>query len=278
MQSLGESRARQAADSIKSDAVALSDPIERTRALSNVAAILSRNPQLPAEAPRAFLTLAAESLKSVGDARQRSDAASDWAVALGEVLLAETTARVKTGLWSKANAAASQIEGLIKESPDNWSQARLYAIDYQVKQQLGQSDKANQSLDAALSLTAVQGSLPARATWLRQIAYLSNAASHERVQAAVTTLQALAESKTGLEKAQTMTQLSLLHADAGLRPKADGLARLAQSTSGLSPADATAIHAELIVRGDLATAKSMHSLGLYAEAEALVQRVGGYLL
>ena len=52
---------------------------------------------------------------------------------------------------------------------------------------------------------------------------------------------------------------------------------MAQATAGLSPAENTAISTELIVRSDLALARVLQGLGRYAEAESMLQRVGGYL-
>jgi hypothetical protein len=239
--------------------------------------ILSRHGQLPTEASRAFLTQSAEVLKSLTDARQRNAATSEWAVALGESLLGEVTVRAKTGSWTKAGAASGHMEALIKQAPDDAARARLYAVDSQMKQQLGSADKSTQSLDAALAIAAKISSVPERAAMLRAIAQLSGAAGHERMQAALVAVQTQADSKSGLERAQAYTQLSLLYADAGLRGKSAELAQLARATPGVKPDDAMLISADLVVRGDLATARVLHGIGLYSESETVLQRLGGYL-
>ena len=97
---------------------ALPDAAERARALTRVGVILSRNTALPPEAARAFLTEASETLKSISDGRQRAQAIGEWAVGLGEVLLAESTAKAKAGQWSKVQAAAAQLESLVRQAPD----------------------------------------------------------------------------------------------------------------------------------------------------------------
>lgn len=278
LQSPGAAKARSGVETIMTSARALSDAAERATALTRVGVILSKNSTLPPEAARAFLTEASETLKSINDGRQRAQAVGEWAVGLGEVILAESTAKAKAGQWSKVQAAAAQLESLVRQAPDGYASARLSAIEYQVRQQLGQQDRAAQSLASALGAAGRVGHLGERAAWLRAIAHLSGAAADEKVQASVSALQEQLKNKAGLEKAQAFTQLSLLHAEAGLRSKASELAQSAQSTFGLSPGDAVTVNAELLVRGDLLTAKVLHGVGLYAESEAILRKLAGYLL
>jgi tetratricopeptide (TPR) repeat protein len=266
-----------AAEDLKNKILALPNPVERTQLLGQVAVILSRGGQLPPEVPRIFLSLAADSLKSITGAGQPNAALGDLAVSMAEVFSNETSARAKAGQWSKAQASAGQIDALIKQAPDPWAQLRLYAIDHQIKQQLGQSDKAKQSLDAALAQASKNPNLSERAIWLRSVAQLADAAAQEQMDAMTSSLQAQLETKSGLEKAQALTQLALLYANGGLPAKADQYRRMAQATAGLSPAENTVISTELIVRSDLAMARVLQSLGRYAEAESMLQRVGGYL-
>jgi hypothetical protein len=270
--------ARQAIDALKSDAANIGDAADKTYALGRVAVILSRNPQLPAEAARVFLTLAAESLKSLPAARQQGGTAGNWAVALGEVLVAEATSYARTGAWGKAKAAAAQLETLTKDAPDDSSMARLNAVGFKMNQLIGQSEKAQQNMQVAVTLAAKQGKLPDQATWLRNIAQLSGVPDHEKIQAAITTLQAQAAGKSGMDKAQTLATLALLYADAGSRSKVSQFIQLTQSTSGLSAADTVSINSDLLVLGDLSLAKALHGFGMYPDTEVLLQRVGGYLL
>ena len=278
LQAPGASKARNGVEAIMASARALPDAAERARALTRVGVILSRNTALPPEAARAFLTEASETLKSISDGRQRAQAIGEWAVGLGEVLLAESTAKAKAGQWSKVQAAAAQLESLVRQAPDGYASARLSAIDYQVRQQLGQQDRAAQSLTSALAAAGKVSHLGERAAWLRAIGHLSGAAADEKVQASVSTLLDQLKSKAGLEKAQAFTQLSLMHSEAGLRSKASELAQSAQSTLGLSPGDSVTVNTELLVRGELSTAKVLHGVGLYAESEAILRKLAGYLL
>ncbi len=275
VQRMDSAPARQAAEELKTKTQAIANAQERTHLQGAVAAILSRSTQLPAEVPRQFLSLAAESLKAVSG--QGQAALGDLAVSMAEVFLHETTARAKAGAWTKAKASAAQIEDLLKQAPDARAQSNLYAVDHQAKLQTGQTDKATKSLEASLALAGKNSNLLERAIWLHNIARLSDAATQEQFDAATAALQAQLASKSGLEKAQAMTELSLLYTAAGLPAKSSQYRTLAQSTAGLSAADTTAINTDLVVRGDMAMAKMLHGLGRYAEAEALLQRVGGYL-
>lgn len=268
--------AGKAAEELKTRILAVTNPVERTQLLAQTAVILSRGGQLSADLPRAFLTLAADALKTVPEAAQ-AQTLGDLAVSMGEVFGNEAAARARAGSWSKAQAGAAQIEGLLKQATEPATQLRLYAVDHQIQLQLGNNDKARKSLDAALALAGKNGNLAERASWLRSIAQLGDAAAQEQMDAATATLESQLESRSGLEKAQALSQLSLLYAHAGLPARADKYRRMAQSTAGLSPADSDAVNTDLIVRSDLSMARVLQGLGRYAEAEVMLQRVGGYL-
>lgn len=266
-----------AVEDLKIKITAVADPAERTQLLGQTAVILSRGGQLSSEVPRAFLSLAADALKTVTGAGQPNAALGDLAVSMAEVFSNETSARARAGMWSKAQASAAQIDDLIKQAADPWAQMRLYAVDHQIQLQLGHNDKARQRLDAALAQAGKNGNLAERAAWLRSIAQLGDAAAQEQMDAMTSSLLSQLQSKSGPEKAQALTQLALLYANGGLPARAEQYRKMAQTTPGLSPAESTAVATDLIVRSDLAMARVLQGLGRYAEAESLLQRVGGYL-
>jgi hypothetical protein len=278
MQALGEGKARAAADTLMSDAAGLADPYERAAALSRVGAILARHPQLPPEASRAFLTKAVDSVKAVGNAEMRAAATGQWAVSFGEALLADAITKAKAGVWSKVQQASTQVDTLISQASDTASQAKLHAIGAHLKLQLGQQDKALQGMEAGIAQAARVEPLSERAAVLRAMAQLSGGAGGDKLQAAAAALQAQATAKSGGERARTLAQLSLMSVDAGQRGKASELADAARASPGLSASDAVQVNADLIVRSDMATARVLHGLGLYAESETVLQRVGNYLL
>ena len=128
------------------------------------------------------------------------------------------------------------------------------------------------------ALTAREANLPERATLLRAMASLSGAALDYRVGAAADVLKTAALTRTGAERARTMSELALLYSEAGLRARAGELTQLALSTPKLAEPEGTQLHAELLVRSDMASARMLHSVGMYADAEAVLRRLGGLLL
>ena len=91
-------------------------------------------------------------------------------------------------------------------------------------------------------------------------------------------LESQALQKGGVDRARALTQLSLLNTEAGLRAKAADLGQKARGSTGLSAEDSVTVSTDLLVRGDLATAKLLHGLGLYAESETVLRELAGYLL
>ena len=278
MPSQAEGRARSEMERIKASAMALADAGERTQTLARTGVILSQHPQLPPEAARAFLTLAAESLKTMPSSPQRVTVLNDWVVSLGEVLLAEVSARSRAGDWSKARAAGVQLEALIKQANEPSAVARLQAINYQAQLTLGQPAKAHQSLVVATTMASAISSPLARASVLRAITRLSRAPIDDKLQSTIAALSSQLEPRSGLEKAQALAQLSLLFSDAGRRDQSNQFSQSVHATVGLSPQDSTAVKADLLTRGDLSQAKALHQAGLYAESEVVLQRLGRYLL
>jgi hypothetical protein len=157
-------------------------------------------------------------------------------------------------------------------------QARLLALDSRLKAQQGKADLAGQSLARSLQLVEQVADLPARALLLQQVARLTDAGAAGRIDAAAAALQAQAMQRPGMERARTLAELSVLHANAGMRLKSSELAAAAAATPNLGDADAIAIHTQLIVQRDLAAARLLHEAGQYAQAEALLRRLGEYLL
>lgn len=268
---------RQSAEAVLADARILPTPLARVQALTAAGAIAARHPLLPPETARLFLTEAAEALKRV-EGPQQIRGASLWSVALGEVMLHEATHRARTGQWARANELTGQIESLAAQAPDGASAARLRALEHQARLLVGQADKAAAALTAGLALVAKEPRVADRAAWLRALAQLGSGASDERMAAAVEQVKAAAQTAAPAERAVALMHLALLHAEAGLRGRAGEYTQLALATPGLSKAEAGDLHAELLLRGDLATAQSLHQIGLYAEAESALRRLGGLVL
>lgn len=268
---------RAAAEAVLGDARILPTPLARVQALAAAGAIAARHPLLPPETARLFLTAAAEALKSV-EGPQQARGASLWSVALGEVMLHEATHRARTGQWARANEVAAQIESLAAQAPDGGSGARLRALEHQARLLVGQPDKAAAALTTALGQVGKEARVADRATLLRSLAHLGGGATDERMAAAIEQVKAAAQAAAPAERAVALMHLALLHAEAGLRGRAGEYTQLALATPGLGKAEAGDLHAELLLRGDLATAQSLHQVGLYAEAESALRRLGALVL
>ncbi|TWO66955.1 hypothetical protein FN976_25815 [Caenimonas sedimenti] len=268
---------RPAAERLISDAQAIADPFWRTKALMQAGVIAARQPHLPPELARLFLNKSAEGLKTI-QGPQQAAAMGDWTVALGEVLLAEATARAKVGQWTQARTIGAQLEAMIAQAPDASAGARLHAIDYQLKSLTGEADKAAGALAAGLALAAREPDLAERAALLRAMAALAGGTADGAMATAIESVKTAALPKNGYERARAMTMLALLHADAGMRARAGEYTQLALSTPQLDAAEAMELHADLLLRGDMVTAKSLHGAGLYADAEAMLRRLGELLL
>lgn len=287
MQSLPEARARQAAALLRQAVAAVADPAERVTALSRAGAIAARHSQRPADISRLFLVAASEGTKGIADARIRAAATGEWAIASAEAYAAESTSEVKSGMRTQARAGADQVEKLVKQAADEASRVRLLAIDYRLRQQLGESEKANASIDAALARVAKVENLADRAGALRVIAQLAGPTASERVGNAAAAIAAVAnappaadatpDAKTSLDRARARMLVALIQAELGQTGQADRLGQQAQTTAGLSPGDAVTVLAELMLQRDLTAAKLLQAAGRYAEAEALLQRIAGYL-
>jgi hypothetical protein len=287
MQSLPEARARQAAALLRQAIAAVADPAERVTALSRTGAITARHSQLPVDISRSFLAAASEGTKGIADARIRAVATGEWAIASAEAYAAESTSEVKSGMRTQARAGADQVEKLVKQAADEASRARLLAIDYRLRQQLGESEKANASIDAALARVAKVENLADRAGALRVIAQLAGPTVSERVGNAAAAIMVAAnatpaadaapDAKTSLDRARARMLVALIQAELGQTGQADRLGQQAQTTVGLSPGDAVTVLAELMLQRDLTAAKLLQAAGRYAEAEALLQRIAGYL-
>jgi hypothetical protein len=275
---LTEGKARQGVDALRTAAAAIPDAGDRAVALSRAGVVLSRHPQLPPAVAQAFLTLAADAIKTLPESQRRPGVVGEWTVALAEILLADVTGRAKAGQWRQAQAAGQQIDAMAAQVADPRSRARILAVRFQAQTVLGQSAAASQSLEQALALAAAQPSPADQAQWLRTLARESHTASHGLVQAAVATLRPRLESARPVDRAQGLAALSLLHADAGLKAKADPYRVLARETKGLTPVESAEMNARLIVEEAFAEARLLQQAGAYAEAEAVIQRIGNYLL
>jgi hypothetical protein len=221
--------ARAAADRLLAEADTL-PPTQRAQALGQAGVVLSGQPQIAPDVSRAMMDRATKAVQAITSVPARTTAIADLSVAIGQVLLGEATAQVKAGAWNKAKAAGAQLEALVAQVPAASAQARLLAIDYQLKTRLGLPDAAAASLARSLAAAEQVADLPERAAVLHAVAQLSGAGSAARMETAVQALQAQAMGRPGMERARTLVELAVLQSGAGQRTKAAELAAAARAT------------------------------------------------
>lgn len=273
----GDSRDGQRTLAMRNRIATLPNPIDRAGALARAGAVLAQDKRT-SETGVFFLRQASEALKEVGDAEQRGIATGELLVSMGEAVLAQASARARSGSTARAREQLEQLGDILKQAPTPASAARLLALQSRLQWTLGEAARAEQSLELALR-TADRLTNPAeRAAALRHVARLADAARTEAVQVASGRLQGELGASPALERAQALATLALLHSEAGLREKAATLRRQSQGTEGLGPAELQRLAAELIVRSDLAAARHLRAQGSVAESDALLRRAAGYLL
>lgn len=278
LQSLSESRARQAMDMLIADAMLISDPASRSLALGKVGVIVRNHVQFSPDAARVFLKLAAESLKEISDQNVKKLLMNEWMIFMGRILANESIMYAKAGNLSKAKAAEAQIDIFFKEASDDATRARLHVLKYSIQKGMGNQKNAEQSLLAAMAMTGHVTDVVKRATLMRTLAQLAGSASLVPMQEALASLRSVMDAKTTLHTEQAFGQISLMYADFGLKSQADEYRRLAVSVKSVTPLESGALQADLMVRGDMALAKLLQAGGRYADSEGVLQRISTYFL
>jgi hypothetical protein len=265
-------------DALRTDAGGLPDAALRTRVLARAGAILAQSPGLPTEAAMAFLTLARNTIPQVTDPVQRSRVSGEFLVALSRSLLADSEAKASTGSWARVRALSTDIAALVAQAPDNETAVRLLALDLRGKALAGMGTEALPRLAMALDRVEKEPSVAARAGLLRLLATAPDTFRNAQFQAAIDRLAAMAEGKLGPAKAQALTTVALLHADVGAQDRFAAYRQRAQETQGLTGPESAMVNADLIVSGEIASARHLHGARAYAEAEVFIRKVAGYLL
>lgn len=269
--------ARQTMDDLMADLGTITDAVERSVLAARLGVILSQNDALPPEAARAFLTFAADAVKTVGDGALRARAMAEWQVAMGLVIQSEVAAHAKAGRTAKAQSVFEQLDPLTKGANDLGALALLNASAHKASIHLGQASRAIDSLELAIALAGKIAGPVERATVLRQVAQSIGSATPRSLQAAVASLRNQVSAAPSQANATALVQLALLYADFGLLEKSEEIATEARSIKGLAAVAALQVQSDLLVRGGMAEAKMLHRDAQYAAAEAAMERVGGYL-
>jgi hypothetical protein len=266
-------------DGLKAGAAAIADPAERAATLGAVGRVLAQQVHLAPELSKDFLTLAALATKAVTDVAARDQATAQWWVDFGQTLLVSTQQAARSGQATRSRALSDELAGMAAKAPGGVPAARLHAMLAQTARLSGQADTvASAALQASLAQVARLNDLAAQAATLRELNADLVPADRSQVAAAAERLAGKADTAAGPARAQLLTQLALLAADAGKTETFLALRQRALQVTGVPLDVATALRAELVVGGELAQAQVLHRAGDFAKADQGVQRVAGYLL
>ena len=265
-------------EALRQQAQALPAPAERVAALARAGAILARHPAIPAEAARAFLTLAREALPTVSDAGARAEASAVFLDALGQTLLHDVRHHAVRGEWARARATAGDMAALLAQAPSNDSLLRLTAIDLQVRQMLGGTEAAVARLGEAAVRIAKEASVATQAAQLRALATVPGLARDARFVTLVDRATAVAEGKQGASRSEALAQIALLWADQGAEDRFEDVRRRALDTQGLTPAERADLAADLLVLGELSAVRRLRAAQSPADAEARLRKAAAVLL
>lgn len=263
-------------ESLRVDVLATPEPLDRSIALAQVAAVLAESPGLPAEVPAAYFSWARSALGYLNDPAQRSRATGIFQVASARALLAECLGSARAGNWERLQTQAGSFDALVEQASN--SEAALQLLSLALRGRAVAGLDRTPLLVKALELIEKESQIVVRAQWLRRLAEVPRVVQHEKFQAAVERLDKQLEAQPVLLKAQGLTTLSLAYADAGAPAKLAAYRKRALETQGLRPAESVVVHANLLAYGDMAVARQLYTAQAYAEAESRIRRLAAYLM
>lgn len=275
---LPEARARNAINKLLPQIGTLPDAVAKVHSMSRMALVLSRHAQLAGDVPRDILAQATTLGRAITDGNQRNAALGNISVAQGEILARDIESRAHRGLQATTTAAQQELAQLTKGAPDAWSRARLLALEGRVFDLLGDRDKARERIEATFAAVEKYDDVAEQIASLRALMRYLPGTARVRLQALAGAMPAKLDALPARDKAQAALQLSLLHADLGTLPAAEQYANVARTTGGLTTDESNAISAEAIMQREFATVRALHTAGRYADADAALRRITGYLL
>jgi len=278
LQRLGQAPVRTRVEALNSSALALTDPADRADTLGDVAAVLARHASLPAALAQSFLSQAEGALKVIADSARRTASTNRWAVNQGEVLLAEVRREARAGQNASAKAVADRLARLSTAGLSETAVAHLLALRVRAERMVGTSASTRTALTTAIQRAEKLADPVAQARALRVMAQDMEPADAAALGAAVTRATARIDALAGQARADALTELSLLWADAGQTDALVLLTAHALQSPGLAPEISRQLGVDLLVGGELAQALAHHRAGEFAQADAGLRAVASQLL
>lgn len=275
--SFSAAQAGQGLEELRAEVMRMANPAERGWALSRLGVISSRHLMLPPTVAQEYFSQAEKAYALIVNVQERNKSLQGLKVATGEAQLAEVISLVRSGQWSKVQAAMQRFSLLLGSTADPHALIRLYALDHQMKTLVAQPGETNNSLGSAWGLLLNMTDPAEQALMLHEVLTFSQGFDQNPI------FKLAADIKTRLltEKSQNahfgLMHIALLYKEADLINEFEAVAQLIKD---LVPTDAalnSAFYAETVLRGDLLMAKKSHAAGQYHLSESQLRRLADLL-
>ena len=264
--------------SLRSLVHGIDSPAARAALMGRVATVLARHDNVPDALALACLADAGEALKSVSDGAQRQAAIDDWLVDTGDLLMSQLSRHGRLGRWPQVQSLAGQLDTLAGQARGTHAVLQLQALRARAQDVMGQPAKGEKLLADALKGWTQHGSPARQADELREFAGRAGDIASPELFQVTAQLATAADSLRGTERARTLTSLALMQAEAGEAERFEALKAMLRQSPDADRPEQTALTAQLLVGGELASARAEQRAGAFGLAEARVRKVASYLL
>jgi hypothetical protein len=264
--------------SLRSLVHGIDSPAARAALMGRVATVLARHDNVPDALALACLADAGEALKSVSDGAQRQAAIDDWLVDTGDLLMSQLSRHGRLGRWPQVQSLAGQLDTLAGQARGSHAVLQLQALRARAQDVMGQPAKGEKLLADALKGWTQHGSPARQADELREFAGRAGDIASPELFQVTAQLATAADSLRGTERARTLTSLALMQAEAGEAERFEALKAMLRQSPDADRPEQTALTAQLLVGGELASARAEQRAGAFGLAEARVRKVASYLL
>jgi hypothetical protein len=263
---------------LRTKALAISDPAEQVRALSGTAAALAASGQLPMGLSEALMETAAQTANGLSDPAQRAQAIGAWYMAAGDLQHARTLSQARNGDLPTALTKAEQLGELRRQAPAGLSAAYLGGLHYHALHKLGQTASAPQVMAETIARMRELPSVAAQAEFLRQLGQAcGDAVPTELLSAAATLHQKIAAAQPS-ERSLAYLSLARLAVLAGQPENAKQWLQDAEQKLPSDGSERARLQASWLVGEQLDLARRAQLAGQMGEREQHVSKLAAYLM
>lgn len=256
----------------------LDSPAARAALFGRVATVLARHDGMPDSVALALLADAGEALKGVADRSQRQAAIDDWLVHTGDLLVSQLARHARLGRWPAARSLGGQLDSLSGQARSPRAVLQLQGLRARASVLLGDRARGERLLAEALRAWGQHGGTARQADELREFASRVGPLGASELHQATAQLATAADALRGVERAQALTSLALMQAEAGEQERFEAVRAMWRQSPDASRPEAAPLLARLLVGAELAAARADQRSGAYGEAEARLRRAAAYLL